>query len=148
MTIEEYLSRLLAHSGVDDAQITTEETDDEIAVQVNVGEDEVGILIGYHGETIASLQRMIRLVFKDEIEKRIVLNINDYRQSRKEKLQEMVKNIAQRVLETGDEYVFPYLPANERFLVHTELSENPEYAELESVSDGEGLGRRLVIRQK
>ena len=148
MTIEEYLSRLLAHTGLENYEVSLEETDDEVLAHINVDESDVGILIGYHGETLAALQRMVRLVFKDELAKRFVLNINDYKERREEKLREMTMNIAQKVLEIGDEYVFPYLPANERFFVHSELSNHPEFSTLESVSEGEGQNRRLVIRPK
>ncbi len=148
MTIEEYLSRLLAHTGIENYEVVVTETDEETQAQIKVDESDVGILIGYHGETLAALQRMVRLVFKDELTHRFVLNINDYKERREEKLREMTMNIAQKVLEIGDEYVFPYLPANERFFVHSELSSHSEFESLESVSEGEGQNRRLVIRPK
>lgn len=148
MTIEEYLSRLLAHTGVEKYEVVVTENEDRVEAQINVDESDVGILIGYHGETLAALQRMVRLVFKDEISTRFMLNINDYKERREEKLREMTLNIAQKVLEVGEDYVFPYLPANERFFIHSELSTHPEFEALESVSEGEGLNRRLVIRLK
>jgi spoIIIJ-associated protein len=106
------------------------------------------MIIGYHGESLAAMQRIIRIVFKDKTDKRIVLDVNGYRQQRTEKLQEMATQVAERVLATEKPYVFTYLPANERFIIHTTLAENPAFSELESVSEGEGFERRLVVRKK
>lgn len=147
MKLQSYVERLLAHLGIEEAEILVEEADQKIEIQINIPEDERGVLIGYHGETLAALQRIIRIAFK-EIEKKILCNINDYRQNREEKLKEMTVNIAQRVLETGEAYTFNYLPANERFIVHNELSLHPEFSELESFSEGEKDERRLIIAFK
>jgi len=49
---------------------------------------------------------------------KVIINVNDYKQRREAQLKESVAHIAARVLETGDEYVFAFLPANERLIVH------------------------------
>lgn len=148
MEIQEYVQRLLAHSGISDADIEVTDNEEEVLISINAEESDVGMIIGYHGESLASLQRVIRIVFKDKITKRIVLDVNGYRQQRIEKLQEMAAQVAERVLDSGKPYVFSYLPANERFIVHTALAENSAFQNLESVSEGEGFERRLIIRKK
>ncbi len=148
MEIQEYTQRLLAHAGISDAEVVTEENNDEILLTIKAVEDDVGMIIGYHGESLASLQRIIRIVFKDKTDKRIILDVNGYRQQRVEKLQEIAVQAAERVLNTNKPYVFSYLPANERFIIHTTLAENPQFQDLESISEGEGFERRLIIRKK
>lgn len=153
MTITDYLQKLCQHCGVDPShiQITLEETDTHIKAHIELPEEESGLFIGYHGETLDSVQRMVRLTFREELEaqdKRFILNVNQYREQRQDQLAERVITIAQRVLETGESYTFNYLPSHDRFLVHTTLSENSEFAELESVSEGEGRERYLTIRLK
>ncbi len=148
MNVTDFITRMLAHLGVEDSQVEVTEEDQYIQVQIRVSEEESGLLIGYHGETLAALQRLTQLSQREATEKKIVLNINDYKQHREEQLKEMTIRIAERVLDTKQSYVFPFLPANERLVVHSALAEMPEFAELESISTGEGSGRRLEIRVK
>ncbi|MDQ5951442.1 MAG: hypothetical protein QG639_723, partial [Patescibacteria group bacterium] len=82
-------------------------------------------------------------------DKKIVLNVNTYRQDRADRLREITESVAQKVLETGNPYTFQsFLPAHERFIIHTTLSEMPENDQIESVSEGEGKMRRLTIQKK
>lgn len=148
MTITTYLERLLAHAGIEDAVITMEETPEVVTVQIDVPETEVGVVIGYHGETLSAIQRMARLVFRTQEERKIILNVNDYRDRRNEKIVDMVKSAAQKVLDSGESYTFGYLPSNERFVVHSTITTDPAFSTLESVSEGEGAERRLTIRPK
>ena len=148
MLIQEFVERLLAHMGVEGAEVVVEESD-MIFVQISVSEEESGLLIGYHGEVLASLQKVLQLVYHEHDEdKRIVVNINDYKERREAQLREMTAKIAQRVLDTNQTYVFGFLPANERLIIHKTIVETPEFSRLESVSEGEGSQRRLQIRAK
>lgn len=151
MQIEEYLTNLCKHVGLTSQQfsIETEETDESIGAKISLPEEESGLFIGYHGETLQAIQRLVRISFYDELsEKRFKLNVNDYREQRQEQLQEKIIGIAQRVLETGESYTFPYLSAHDRFLVHSLLSEDERFAELVSESTGEGRERFLTINLK
>ncbi len=153
MKIKEFLTQLCEHCGIDVSavEITVDESGEEfITVQLSLGKEESGLLIGYHGETLESIQRVLRLIFqKTPEDKRIILNINEYREQREEKLTEQALAAANQVLETGEEYVFsPQLASNERFVIHSYISENPDFAELESISLGEGRDRQLHIRLK
>jgi spoIIIJ-associated protein len=136
----------LGHLGVDDAQIKIEDGEFYM-IQIGVSEEDSGLLIGYHGEALASLQRLLQLMFAAEVgEKKVIVNINDYKQRREAQLREMTEKIADRVLESGRAYLFHPMPANERLIIHTALAEDPRFHELESVSSGEGNNRRLEIR--
>lgn len=148
MVMKDFLERLLGHMGIDQAQVEVTEEDDKIFVQIAVSEEDSGLLIGYHGDVLASLQRVAQLIYREEHDKKIIINVNDYKQRREAQLKEMVLKISHRVLESGDEYVFAFLPANERLVVHQTISETPDFVELESVSEGEGSMRRLHIRIK
>lgn len=151
MQIEEYLTNLCKHVGLTSQQfsIEIEETDESIGAEISLPEEESGLFIGYHGETLQAIQRLVRISFYDELsERRFKLNVNDYREQRQEQLQEKIIGIAQRVLETGESYTFPYLSAHDRFLVHSLLSEDERFAELVSESTGEGRERFLTINLK
>lgn len=152
MTIQSFLTDLSEHCGIDPQQITisVDENEESIAVQLDVPESDSGLFIGYHGETLDSLQRLVRIVFQESHgDKKIRLNVNQYRDQREEKLRSMARHGAEKVLETGVPYTFSvYIPSHERFVIHTALSEDESFADLESVSDGEGRDRRLTIRFK
>jgi len=154
MLMKDFLERLLGHMGVEKVEIEVKEEDDKIFVQISVSEEDSGLLIGYHGDVLASLQRITQLVFREDsadpskMSRKIIMNVNDYKQRREEQLQEMVSHVAGRVLESGEEYVFAFLPANERLIVHQTISGNADFSTLESVSEGEGSDRRLHIRLK
>src|SRR5258708_1344066 len=147
MLIQEFVDRLLAHFGLEGSKVEITE-DDMIYVQITVSEEDSGLLIGYHGESLAALQKILQLIYRQDPEgKKIVVNVNDYKQRREAQIKEMTRRIAERVLQTGQSYLFSYLPANERLVVHQTIAE-PEFSELESISKGEGKDRRLEIHLK
>jgi len=151
MTIQNYLMNLCQHCGIDSEvlEVTIDEADDRIEAKITVPEEDSGLLIGFHGETLSSMQRLARVVFQEELQdKRLVLNINNYREQRAEKLQDMARSGAYRVIETGQQHIFSYLPANERYVIHTTLADDAEFSQVESVSEGEGRERVLIIRLK
>jgi len=120
-------------------------------VDVQVDEESSGMLIGYRGEGLVALQRLIRIIFgrnEEGEDRRVLLNINDYRASREEKLRQTVARAADRVLSQGGIYQIRGLSSAERFIVHEEVSSNPEYVELTSYSQGEEPNRVLVVAFK
>lgn len=146
--MKDFLERLLGHMGIDQAQVEVAEEDDKVFIQISISEEDSGLLIGYHGDVLASLQRITQLIYREEPAKKIIMNVNDYKQRREAQLKEMVLRIAARVLESGEEYVFDFLPANERLVVHKVISETPDFSDLESLSVGESENRRLHLRLK
>lgn len=152
MTIQTFLTQLCEHCGLetDQIEVSVVEENGQVVIQLTLPESESGLFIGYRGETLSSIQRLLRLVFQEELQdKKCVLNINDYREQRSEKLQQLTESVAQRVLESGQSYTFnSHFPSYERFLIHSIISSNPDFSELESVSEGEGKLRALTIRKK
>lgn len=143
----EFVQDLCAHMGVSECQVDLEESEQDLQINLLVPEAESGMLIGYHGETITSLQILVNSVFykKDLEQKKILFNVNDYRQKREEVLQNMAQKYVQRVIDSGNPQVLPYLPSNERLIIHVFLKDHPEVI---TESEGEGLSRRLVVKLK
>ncbi|PIY80309.1 MAG: hypothetical protein COY80_03515 [Candidatus Pacebacteria bacterium CG_4_10_14_0_8_um_filter_42_14] len=151
MTIDSFLIQLCEHCGMASDAITAEVTDTEDGkkIQLTVPEEDSGLFIGFHGETLESLQRIIRLIFQETPEERLLVNVNNYREQRQEKLEDLVKEAAERVASSGNPHTFQsYLPAYERYIVHASLAELPDADKLESTSDGMGRDRRLTIKLK
>ncbi len=152
MTLEQFITTVCEHCGVaaEELQVKREDSDGMITIHITLPEEDSGRFIGFHGESLEALQRVARVVFAREYpETKIVININEYREERSEKLQELTKSIVERVISSGMPYTFQsYLPAHERFIIHSTLSQVEGSDAVESVSEGEGKNRRLTIRKK
>ncbi|MCB9813481.1 MAG: KH domain-containing protein [Pseudomonadales bacterium] len=152
MKLKTFLVQLCEHCGLseDDLEIDLKENDQGVIVNLNVPEEDSGIFIGHHGDSIDSIQRILRIVFQEEYEnKRLILNINNYREKREDRLKDLTYSVANKVLDTGSKHVFDsFLPAHERYIIHSTLSEESEFKDLESVSEGIGRNRKLIIRLK
>src|SRR3989344_1131952 len=144
--VESELKALLKLLQVTPQSIKVEpQEDDTVNIQLDLPAAESGILIGYHAETLASLQYILSLILHQKTGdwRRLILNINNYRQNREETLKDMAHNAADRARLTGQEVAMPYLASFERRLIHLNLAEEKD---IETVSVGEGRDRRLIIR--
>lgn len=121
--------------------------DKEGLVIVQIQTEEPGLLIGYHGRTLAGLQRIFSLMAYRQAGEwaRLIVNVNDYREKRREALERMALSIAQRVKFSGEAQALPPMSSFERRIVHLILAED---SEVETDSEGEGSQRRVVVRPK
>lgn len=115
---------------------------------VNVkADDATGLLIGKRGETLLSIQNILSVLFKQKIGEwqNVVVNIGDYREKEEEYLKGIAEGAVQRALETGNPQNLYNLKAWQRRIIHLYLADNKE---VETVSEGEGEDRYLVISSK
>lgn len=148
MTIQDFTQRLLAHMGVDNAVVEVDDGETTL-VKIIVPEEESGLIIGYHGECLTALQRVLYMAYsREDRDKKFLVNVNDYKERRAAQLQEMARLAVERVLESGQSYEFPFLSASERLIIHEFIANTQEFSSLESFSMGDGQQRRLYIRQK
>ena len=121
--------------------------EEEGAVAIQVTTDEPGILIGYHGQAIQAVQLLLALAgFKKLGEwTRVLVNVGDYREKREESLTNMAKSLAQKVKFSGTSQSLPPMSSAERRIIHLALADDQE---LETVSEGEGRDRHVVIKPK
>jgi spoIIIJ-associated protein len=152
MELTTFLTQLCEHCGLSTEEIKIDivENEERTIINLDVPEEDSGIFIGHHGDSIDSIQRIIRVIFQKEFEgKRVVLNINGYREKREDRLKDLTYSVANKVLDTKREHDFHnFLPAHERYIIHATLAAEAEFSELESVSEGVGRNRKLVIRLK
>lgn len=115
-----------------------------INLNLSLDDQEAGILIGYHGETIASLQLLLGLMLYRLTGEwqRLVVNVGDYRQRRADYLTALAEETAAKVTETGEPLALYNLNPFERRIVHMALVDNPAVA---TESQGEGKNRFLVV---
>lgn len=145
MDHQSLVETLIANLGFESAEIALNHTDESIEITITLPEDESGMLIGYHGEKVDALQLIVsQMLNKNQAEyKPVQIDVNGYRQRRREALHELADKAAAKALESGREILLPPLPAGERRVIHMHLQDNPEVS---TYSEGEDSGRRVVIR--
>ena len=107
--------------------------------------DDLGILIGRRGQTLACLQFILRLIVGHQTKTwvPITVDIEGYRQRRSEKLQSLAVRLAEQVRSRRSPFTLEPMLAYERRIIHLALANHPDVT-TESV--GEGEARRVVIR--
>lgn len=124
----------------------TDEGEEE-ALVLNVEGDDLGILIGRRGETLAALQYLVRLMVNHRFHRwvNIVVDIEEYKERRAQQLRQLAQRMAQRVMQTGRPVALEAMPARERRIVHMTLRDHPAVT---TVSVGEGEQRKVTIRPR
>ncbi len=109
--------------------------------------DEPQILIGEAGQTLAELQRILKLLFNKKLQKLFYLDfdINGYKEKKADYLRKMAKDLADEVALTKEEKVLLPMPAFERRIIHSELSKRTD---ITTESQGEGEDRHVVIKPR
>ena len=144
------LSEMLQNLGIE-AEIELSWLDDpedrDRPLNLNVVGDDLGILIGRNGETLASIQYLIRLMINQELHrwKNIVIDIDGYKQRRAEQLSQLAHRLADQVVASGRPVSMEPMPAGERRLVHIALR-NHEH--VYTASTGEDNRRKVQILPK
>ena len=121
--------------------------DEEDVIHLSLQTEEAGIIIGYHGQTLSSLQLLFNLIIYKKLGQwsKIIFDVGDWRERREEYLKKMALNIAQRVEANGEPVACPYLTAAERRIIHLALQDNTKVI---TESQGEGENRRLFVKIK
>lgn len=117
------------------------------SIDINVEGEDMGVLIGKRGQTLDSLQYLVSLVLNKESENyiKVKLDTENYRQRRKETLENLGKNIAYKVKRTKKSVSLEPMNPYERRIIHSAL-QNDKY--VETHSEGEEPFRRVVITLK
>ncbi len=129
-----------------DATVTTVRTE-EGAVEVVIDGDEVGLLIGQRGTTLAAIEELLRVVVQRRAQGRrsskVRLEVGGYKQRRKEALETFAQRIAAEVVESGEPKVLEPMNAADRKIVHDAIV---EMTGVQTASEGEEPRRRVVLR--
>jgi spoIIIJ-associated protein len=108
----------------------------------------MGVIIGYRGETLDSLQYLVSLVVNkghDSEYKRVILDTENYRQKREETLKRLAGKIAYKVRKTGKEVKLEPMNPYERRIIHSVLQDDPY---VQTHSEGDEPYRRVVVALK
>jgi spoIIIJ-associated protein len=143
----EALRALLAHMGMGATLIEVRERDPLTLNVRSAGEENLSVLIGRRGDTLASLQLIVALIVAKQTgqRERVVVDAEGYRERREENLRSLAQRVAQQVRRSRAAVALEAMPPNERRIIHMELAEEPD---LTTESSGEGDQRRVVIALK
>ena len=106
--------------------------------------DDAGLLIGRKGETLKTLQFLVRFIVSQRLDDRVnlMIDVEGYQERRHQSLANMARRVAQRVTDTGKPITLEPMPPNERRIVHLTLSDHPRVT---TESTGMGSSRQVVI---
>lgn len=116
-------------------------------LEIELSGDEMGVLIGKRGQTLDSLQYLVSLVVNKGVEDYIKVKVDteNYRQRRKETLENLAKNIAYKVKRTRKPVTLEPMNPYERRVIHAAL-QNDRY--VSTHSEGEEPYRKVVVTVK
>ena len=119
----------------------------ENTMDIELSGDEMGVLIGKRGQTLDSLQYLVSLVVNKEKDDyiRVKVDTENYRQRRKETLENLAKNISYKVKRTKRAVSLEPMNPYERRIIHSAL-QNDRY--VTTHSEGEEPFRRVVVTLK
>ncbi|RHW65479.1 protein jag [Clostridium botulinum] len=140
--VRDFLESILKSMDVE-AKISIKEKKD--VIKIDLSGPDMGIIIGYRGETLDSLQYLVSLVINKDQScnyKRVILDTENYRDKREETLKKLARRLGHKVRETGRPVKLEPMNPYERRIIHSELQNN-NY--VETYSEGEEPFRKVVI---
>lgn len=138
-----FLSDVFAAMGIT-VEIDIKYNDSLKSLEVELSGDEMGVLIGKRGQTLDSLQYLISLVVNKGTTEYIKVKVDteNYRQRRKETLENLAKNISYKVKRTRRPVSLEPMNPYERRIIHSAL-QNDRY--VTTHSEGDEPFRRVVV---
>ena len=146
-TAADFVEDLLAKMGID-ATAEPNVVNDHMYIDIlGDDEDDMALLIGRHGATLEAIQELTRMVVGRRLDQRVrvIVDVEDYRKRREERMIERALEVARSVLETGQEQMLDPMNPYERKLVHDAVA---DLGGLETSSRGEEPDRAVVIRRR
>ncbi|MBJ7602656.1 MAG: KH domain-containing protein [Candidatus Dormibacteraeota bacterium] len=135
------VAELLTRMGIR-CQVTARRGPEAIVVDIS-GRD-LGVLIGWRGETLRALQTITNLITSRRLpeDQRVVVDVERYRQRREHTVREIAYRAARQVKVTGDPITLDAMQPFERRAIHLALDDDPEVT---TVSTGAEPDRRVVV---
>jgi spoIIIJ-associated protein len=125
-----------------EATVTVTETADSTTAEI--GGDDLGLLIGRHGQTIDALQYISAIAVnrKRKTRRQVIVDAEGYRERRNSSLHVLADRVAQRVARERTSVTLKPMTAAERKVIHLHLKDDRR---VETVSEGQEPHRSVVI---
>ena len=145
-TIEDFLQKVFHAMGLT-VEVIIKESDEENVFDVELKGEEMGVLIGKRGQTLDSLQYLTNLAINRNTEDyvKVKLDTENYRDRRKETLENLAKNVAYKVKKTKRPVSLEPMNPFERRVIHSALQKDRYVT---THSEGEEPYRHIVVTLK
>lgn len=143
--IENSLNKIFSHIGIK-PKVSIEEKEENV-YSILVDGNDLNFLIGFRGQSLDALQNILKMIVfrKTQNQPIITLDINQYRDRKVERIQDLTRSFIDKVRFFQKEMELPRMNPWERRQVHVLIS---EYDDIFSESTGEGENRRVVLKPK
>ncbi len=143
-------AQILDMLGLVHGDITVREEGD--ITRIDIASNEASRIIGWHGETLNSIQHLIKSIARSHENMSrtplIVLDADGYRAVQEEKVKKIAETKADFVRRTGNRVALSPMSPYFRRIVHLYVANNPELQDLTTESVGEGDYRQIVLKLK
>lgn len=122
------LEELVKLLGLDAKIKLLPEIGDGLPAVLNLEGDDLGVLIGRRGQTLAALQYIVRLIVSEKFKNWVSINIDvaGYKKKRYESLRKLALRLADHVKTTKRSINLEPMPPDERRIIHVTLATNPD----------------------
>lgn len=143
-TIEQLVEKMFALLGIDGTFAI--EYNGEI-LDIMMETKDTGMVIGYHGEVLESLQLILSLAIAKKLGHfmRISIEVDGYKKNRTEYLEKLAQQTKEKAIAENQEQVLMALKSWERRIIHLLLQDDDQVT---SESSGEGKERVLIIKPR
>ena len=149
--IKSTVAEILKHLGLNFTKITVDMSDAQM-IRADIDSPEASRLIGWHGETINSLQHLVKSIIrsKERMEKSpfIVIDVDGYRRTQEDRVKHIAREKIDFVRRKKTRVALPPMNPYFRRIVHLFIASDPEMQDLTTESIGEGEYRQIVLKLK
>ncbi len=141
--VKSMLTELLNKMGIEGGVKDLKEGETKVYVELE-SKNSSGLIIGKKGKTLEALQFMINLMINNNTgtDKKIILDIESYRDKREKALKKMSKDMAFKVIKSGRPLTLEPMNPFERRLIHLTLQNDKRVT---TKSEGQGIYRKIKI---
>ncbi|MBN1258814.1 KH domain-containing protein [Candidatus Peregrinibacteria bacterium] len=151
LLIKETLEKLLDILGISYTGVKIKKEEKNV-YYTQIETENSSLLIGWHGETIAAIQHLLKcLLYKQgaKADAQIVVDVDGYKKRQEESVVRLAERKAEFAIETQKEVVLPPMNPYFRRKVHTHLAESPKFKDaVITESTGEDPDRAVKIIPK
>ena len=146
-TLQTLLEKMLVRGRINAYWGEADDVDENRPLILDVHGDDLGMLIGHKGETLAALQYVVRLIVTKQLNQmvNIVVDVEGYKSRREHQLKQLARRLAEQAVQRGRTIALEPMPANERRIIHLTLRDHPGVT-TESVGDGHS--RKVTVIPK
>ncbi|MCR4604402.1 MAG: protein jag [Eubacterium sp.] len=141
--LDKFLKDMFDAMGLD-VEVSKNYNEAEKQMEINLSGPKMGLLIGKRGQTLDALQYLISLVLNKNSEDyiKVKLDTENYRERRKETIENLAKNVAKKVKKSGRPAFLEPMNPYERRIIHSTLQDD-KY--VDTHSEGEEPHRKVVV---